>query len=144
MFTQREGHVVKHVEPGEQRATLEQHAHALAQVIQFTTGEFRHILAIEQDLAGIRFDLTANQPQQGGFTDAAWPHEGGNLAPWNRQTDIIVQQPFTVAEAEPGDADQIITQMNLPDALVSVRIVGVCDPTRNWKPVWNLFCMAAV
>ena len=61
MLAQRISDVIKHVQVGEQRAGLKQHAHALADGIQARARHLRYVFTIKQDLAFIGRDLTADQ-----------------------------------------------------------------------------------
>ena len=110
MLPQREGHVVVDRHAGKQGAALEQHAHPFAHFIEARTGEGGDIFPVKQNVTGLRLELATDQPQQGGFTDAARAHDGGHLATRNGQVDPVIQQPISVTESQIGDGDQVIVQ----------------------------------
>ena len=53
VLAHREGDVLEHVEVGEQRAVLEQHAHALAQRVDLAAVQAREVLAEGEHLAAV-------------------------------------------------------------------------------------------
>src|SRR5690606_9188952 len=80
MLAQRERHVLEHIEIREQRAGLEQHAHAQAQSVQLATAETRDIHAVEQHLAAVWADLPRDQAQQRRLARAARAHDRRHAA----------------------------------------------------------------
>ncbi len=81
VLAQRERHVLEDVDVREQRAVLEQHAHAPAQRVQRCAVESRDVAAVDDDLARVGVDLPGDQPQQRGLAGAARTHDGRDRAP---------------------------------------------------------------
>ncbi len=77
---QRECDVFVDVLVGEQRAVLEQHAHAPAQREQFLAGHWRHFFAKDPHAAAFGVRLPGDEPQQRGLAGARGTHERGDAA----------------------------------------------------------------
>jgi hypothetical protein len=106
MFAHRERHVLEHVQIGEQRAVLEQHAHALAQREQLTGGKRAHVLPQHLHRAGRRPYLAREQSQQRGLARAAGPHHCGDAALPDGQIEPVEDLPGADAVAHSTDLDQ--------------------------------------
>ena len=66
-----EGRVLHHAQVRHERKGLKHHAHVLApKITQLGVGHARDVAAIDQHLAGGRFDQPVEQPHQGGFPRA--------------------------------------------------------------------------
>ncbi len=76
VLAQRERDVLEHVEVGEQRPVLEQHAHAPAQGIDLLAVQLGHVEAVHEHLAAVGAHLPGDQLQQGGLARAARAHDG--------------------------------------------------------------------
>ncbi|KAG1376448.1 hypothetical protein G6F59_018259 [Rhizopus arrhizus] len=82
---------------GEERALLEQHAHALAQGLQFGAAGAADVLADRQDLALLRDELAGGRPQQRGLARTRAAHDGDHLARAHVHGDIAQDGEITVA-----------------------------------------------
>ncbi|MNZ68291.1 hypothetical protein D3C78_865550 [compost metagenome] len=107
MHPQRERHVLEHIEIGEQRTTLEQHAHLLAGIEQVAARQGRQVLPGHPDLATGRTQLCAHQPQQRGLAAPGRPHDAGNLAAGNAYIDIIEDAARTALEGHTLQLDRV-------------------------------------
>ena len=105
--------VLEHVDVGEQRAVLKQHAHAQAQLVELASLEMRDIDAIEQDLAAVRLDLAGDQAQQRRLARAARPHDGRDAAARNRQVQT---------REDRATADRIMNVANLDEIVGRGRL----------------------
>ena len=65
---QRKGDVLERIHRVEQGAGLEQHAHALAQLVKRRMTQAGHILPVNDNAAPVRVQLSTDKPQQGGFS----------------------------------------------------------------------------
>ena len=81
MRAHRKGDVFVDVFVGEQRAVLEQHAHALAQREQFLARHRRDFVAEYTHAAALGVGLPGDEPQQRGLAGARRAHERGDAAP---------------------------------------------------------------
>ena len=61
MLAQWESDIVEDIEVRQQGPTLEQHAHGLAQPVEFTVRQGRYILARHLDGAGAGLELAADE-----------------------------------------------------------------------------------
>ncbi|MNC33032.1 hypothetical protein D3C75_814130 [compost metagenome] len=90
MHAQRERDVLEHIEVGEQRAALEQHAHLLAGVEQVAARQRRQVLPGNPYLTARGAQLCAHQAEQRGLAAPRWPHDAGDLAA--RDADVHVAE----------------------------------------------------
>ena len=75
VLPQRERDVLVDVEVGQQRAVLEQHAHAAAHPVQRRARQLRDFLAVELDEAPVRAGLPRDEPEQRRLAAAARAHD---------------------------------------------------------------------
>ena len=80
VLTQRERDVLEHVEVGEQRAVLKQHAHAPAQRVQRAPVEGADVAAVDDHLPGVGEYLSRHEPQQRRLARTARAHDRRHLA----------------------------------------------------------------
>jgi hypothetical protein len=79
VLAQREGHVVEHGQVGEERAELEQHAHAPAHAEHALAVARLDRLAVEADLAAAGLVAAADQAQQRRLAAAGAAEDGSDL-----------------------------------------------------------------
>jgi hypothetical protein len=106
VLAQREGHVLEHAHVGEQRAELEQHAHATAQPVKALGVERVHVLAADTDAALRWLQLSADEPQQGGLAAAAAAHDRHEAPARNAHGDALEDRTAAVRKAHLLDLDQ--------------------------------------
>ena len=108
VLADRKGHVLEHAEVGEQRAVLEQHAHAAPQVEQGGPGQPGHVLP--RDLHGARFrpQLTGNHAQQGGFAGATRTHDRGDAASPYGEVQPGENRAARPSEVEAANLNEVI------------------------------------
>ena len=107
MLAQREGHVVEDREVGEQRAELEQHAHAPPLTKELRTVAGIDQLAVEDHPAAAGRGNAADQAQQGGLAAARAAEDGRDLAAREAQADVVEDRSArVVAERDVVDLDQ--------------------------------------
>jgi hypothetical protein len=106
MLAHLEGDVVEHRDIGEQRAELEQHAHAAAHGVKIVGIQFVDDLAVEahRTLGGLQ--LAADQAQRGGLAAAALAHDGHHLAARDGHVDPRQDRPPVVGEIQVADLDE--------------------------------------
>ena len=104
VLAQRKGHVVQHAHIGEQRAKLEQHAHAPAHGVQRVVCHLAHVLTIKQHLPLLGARLATNQAQHGGLATARSTHQRRDFAARHRQRHIAQHHPLAIAK---GDIAQL-------------------------------------
>ena len=72
---------------GEQRAELEQHAHAAAQIVDRLLVKLVYELPVDSDLSSCRLDYPRDESQQRRLPRSAHPHDGNHLTAWNGHID---------------------------------------------------------
>ena len=82
-----ERHVVENRQVGEERAKLEQHAHAPAHPVESLAVEFVRQLPVDPDRALSRLQGAADQAQQRGLAGTADAHDRDDLAARNHHVD---------------------------------------------------------
>ncbi|MCY1445158.1 hypothetical protein D9M71_616640 [compost metagenome] len=107
MHAQRERDVLEHIEVGEQRPALEQHAHLLARVEQVTARQRRQVLPGNPDLTAGRAQLRAHQAEQRGLAATRWPHDTGDLAARDANVDVAENAARTAFEGNPLQLDRV-------------------------------------
>eukprot|EP01034_Spumella_vulgaris_P040921 gene40921-50627_t len=98
VLAQRKGHVFKYAQVGEQRAKLEQHAHAAAHSKQARRVHAAHLLPIKQHLAVLGTLLPTNQTQHRGFATARGPHQRRDFASRHLQRYVAQDHPVPIGE----------------------------------------------
>ena len=106
VLAQREGHVLEHRQVGEERAELEQHAHAPAQRVEAVGVELVHDLAGDAHRARARAQLPADEAQQRGLAAAAAAHDRDHLAARHAHADALEDRAPAVGKAHRLDIDQ--------------------------------------
>jgi len=127
MHAQRERDVLEHVEIGEQRAALEQHAHLLAHVEQLAAREARQVVPGHPDLAPGGHQLGGDQAQQGRLATAGRPHDGRDLASRNGDIDVVEDTPLPALEGHSLQLDGVVVA---GAHLVSLHAVCETDGSR--------------
>ncbi|MCY1393880.1 hypothetical protein D9M71_87890 [compost metagenome] len=102
-----ESDVLEHIEIGEQRAALEQHAELLAHVEQVGAGEAGQVLAVDPDFATCRLELGRDKAQQRGLATTGRPHDAGDLAARDTNVDILENAARATFEGHPLQLDGI-------------------------------------
>ncbi|MNV57676.1 hypothetical protein D3C71_1500200 [compost metagenome] len=97
VFAQRESDVFEHVQIGEQGALLEQHAHALAQGLQFVGVGAADVLAERMHLALPGDELAGGRAQQRGLARARAAHDGDHFARAHVHGDVAQDGEITIA-----------------------------------------------
>src|SRR3546814_6818714 len=106
VFAQRERDVLEYRQIGQQRAILEQQAHALAHCVQSTLTLLVDVMAVELDGARARSPLPADDAQQRGLAGAGWAHDGGDLAARDVDVDPVVDLALALTEMQATHAYQ--------------------------------------
>ncbi len=135
MHSQRKGHVLEHIQVGEQRTALEQHTHVLARIEQIAARQRRQVLAVDPHFAGAGAQLHAHQAQQGGLAATGRPHDARDLATGNANIDIIEDAARPALEGQSLQLDRVSvigTHLNSLGCSLSLRH-HACD-----KPIQRL------
>ena len=104
MFTQRESHVLEHIEVGKKRSELKHHAHTPTRCIKPSLVQRAHILKtvapVQAHFAVLCALLPADQTQHGGLPPTRRTHQGADFAAWHRQREPVEHNPFAVTESD--------------------------------------------
>jgi hypothetical protein len=106
VLAQREGDVLVHAHVGEERAELEQHAHAPAHAVERVALQLVHGLARDAHFARRGLQLPADQAQQRRLAAAARAHDRHDLAARHAHRDAFEDRPAPVGKAHRVDVDQ--------------------------------------
>ena len=101
-----ERHVVIHRQVGEQRAELEQHAHAPAHAVNALRIELAGAFTVDPHLTRRRFHHAAHQPQQRGLAGTTDAHQRDNLATRDRHVDARQYRTLCVRKIDVLDFDE--------------------------------------
>ena len=105
MLAQRERHVLEDVQVGEQRAVLEQHAHAPAQRVQPGAPQRAHVLSRDDQAARVRAQLPGDQTQERGLAGAARSHDRGDPAGRDVHVEPVEDRPPVDGIVQIADLD---------------------------------------
>lgn len=108
VHTQRECHVLEHVEIGEQRTALKQHAHLLAHVEQLITRQLRQADTRDANIASRGPQLGSDQAQQGRLAAAGGAHDAGDLAARDADVDLVENRPRATLKADALQLDRVL------------------------------------
>lgn len=108
VLTQLKRHVLENSYVSEERAELEQHAHAAAQLVQTILIKLPHLHAIDPQTPAGRSERAANQPQQRGLATAGIPHDGDDLSTMRGQIDVFEHRALAIGEREITDFDEVV------------------------------------
>src|SRR3990167_3551075 len=140
--TQRKGDVLEHIEIGEQRPALEQHAHLLAHVEQLAAREARQIQPVDPHLALARPELRADQAQQRGLATAGRPHDAGDLAARDANVYVFENVALAALKTEFFQLDRVLLlgthldsldAASLKDARQHCQDTAVAGPAENGR-----------
>jgi hypothetical protein len=106
VLPQGKGHVVVDAEVGEERAKLEEHAHAPAHPVEALAIELVHRLAGDADRTRGGLQLPADQPQERRLAAAAAAHDGDDLPARNAHRDAFQHRVAAIAELNGVDLDE--------------------------------------
>ena len=104
MLSYRIGNIVEHAHVGEERAALEEHAHALPDLEEPVApqGGDADVTVID-DVAGVRPQLPADKAEKSGLSGAARPHHSGDRAAPERHADAVIDDVAAAGEGEIPD-----------------------------------------
>ena len=105
VLAQRKRHVIEHRQVGEQRAKLEQHAHAPAQAVQPLRIEAVHDFAANADFATLGANLATDETQHRRLAATGSAHDSNELATWEIHAQIRQNGTLTVSKMQIADFD---------------------------------------
>ena len=79
---------------------LEQHTHTAAVFIQLVSRKARQIPSFNQNLPGLRTNLSCNQPHQRGFAAARTAHYGSKIALRNTEIDVLQNRAVAIRKGD--------------------------------------------